>query len=59
MFIVRGAKILAGKILPSSGERTIFGLANDKASKRGAMGLPLQERLNVVLSIFIVTFSGP
>ena len=45
------------------GERTIFGLANSKASKRGCKEKscfqPLRKRLNIALSIFIVIFPGP
>ena len=64
MFLVRGAaKILVEKSLLRGGEKIIFGLASGKASKSGYEGAsrfqPLRKRLNVVLSIFIITFREP
>ena len=64
MFLVRGAaKVLVGKSLFRRGERLIFGLASGKASKSGYKGVSrfqsLRKRLNVVLSIFIITFREP
>ena len=64
MFLVRGAaKILVGKSLFRRGEKIIFGLASGKASKCGYEGAsrfqPLRKRLNVVLSIFLITFREP
>ena len=64
MFLVRGAaKILVGKSLFRRGKKIIFGLASGKASKCGYEGAsrfqPLRKRLNVVLSIFLITFREP
>ena len=64
MFLVRGAaKVLVGKSLFRRGERLIFGLASGKSSKSGYEGVSrfqsLRKRLNVVLSIFIITFREP